>query len=151
MIIGVDCEQHVQAELVWSYSYYRSSRPLPRGGLGGVAFLGATGETDGTLPSTRARNLAGYPFSCAKSGYSARCVWARPCPIIATVTLPVSEAPNWLGAGTPSAPGVTVAHPQGRAGPGCLFFYKYTCYVTRRVTDLLDAGSNLLCGTTIWS
>ena len=29
----------------------------------------------------------------------------------ATVTLPVSEAPNWLGAGTPSAPGVTVAHP----------------------------------------
>eukprot|EP00959_Pyramimonas_sp_CCMP1952_P451355 9450305-Pyramimonas_sp.AAC.1 len=41
--------------------YYRSSRPLPRGGLGGVSFLGASGETDGTLPSTRARNLAGYP------------------------------------------------------------------------------------------
>ena len=38
---------------------YRSSRPLPRGGLGGVAFLGATGETDSTLLSTRARNLAG--------------------------------------------------------------------------------------------
>ena len=47
----------------WSYSYYRPSRPLPRGGLGGVAFLGATGETDGTLPSTRARNLACYPYA----------------------------------------------------------------------------------------
>ena len=62
----------------------------------------------------------------------------------ATVTLPVSEAPNWLGAGTPSAPGVTVAHPQGRAGPGCLFFIN-TLLVTRRVTDLLDDGSILLC------
>ena len=54
--------------------------------------------------------------------------------------------PNWLGAGTPSALGVTVAHPQGRAGPGCLFFYKYTCYVTRRVTDLLDGGSTFCVG-----
>ena len=95
-----------------------SSRPLPRGGLGDVAFLGATGETDGTLPSTRARNLAGYPFSCAKSGYNNRCVWARPCPLFATVTLPVSEAPNWLGAGTPSAPGVTVAHPSAKGKGG---------------------------------
>ena len=47
----------------WSYSYYRPSRPLPRGGLGDVTFLGATGETDGTLPSTRARNLACYPYA----------------------------------------------------------------------------------------
>eukprot|EP00976_Prorocentrum_cordatum_P025378 515553-Prorocentrum_minimum.AAC.2 len=49
-----------------------------------------------------------------------------------TVTLPVSdEAPNWLGAGTPSAPGVTVAHyPQGRAGPG-----RVTDYLTRRWLD----------------
>eukprot|EP00976_Prorocentrum_cordatum_P098893 1191608-Prorocentrum_minimum.AAC.4 len=38
------------------------SRNLPRGGLGGAAFLGATGETDGTLPSTKACNLAGYPY-----------------------------------------------------------------------------------------
>eukprot|EP00976_Prorocentrum_cordatum_P009902 198458-Prorocentrum_minimum.AAC.1 len=75
----------VKQLLELSLYYYRSSRPLPRGGLGGVAFLGATGETDGTLPSTRARN----PLSCcAKSGYSARFVWARPCLIIATVTLP---------------------------------------------------------------
>ena len=28
----------------------------------------------------------------------------------------------------------------------CLFFYKYTCYVTRRVTDLLDDGSTFCVG-----
>eukprot|EP00959_Pyramimonas_sp_CCMP1952_P017846 378503-Pyramimonas_sp.AAC.1 len=43
--------------------YLLLSRPLPRGGLGGAAFLGATGETDGTFnfalycTTTRARNL----------------------------------------------------------------------------------------------
>eukprot|EP00959_Pyramimonas_sp_CCMP1952_P186466 3899256-Pyramimonas_sp.AAC.1 len=48
------CEQ-----LIGAIPIGHRSRPLPRGGLaGGVAFLGATGETDGTLPSTRAHNLA---------------------------------------------------------------------------------------------
>ena len=66
----------------------------------------------------------------------------------ATVTLPVSEAPNWLGAGNPSALGVTVAHPQGRAGPGCLFFYNILTS-DKESYGLARRCSILLCETTI--
>ena len=48
----------------------------------------------------------------------------------ATVTLPVSEAPNWLGAGTPSAPGVTgpgPIHKGGRDQRVSIFYKYFTC------------------------